>query len=479
MVATFTAALTGVSSYQSIRQYQELRSGWSWDLAYYNQWYWSLTQGDGILTVRPISAYAQEGPSIWRMNYLAPIRLALAPIYPLAPGPLVLILIQNVMFWWVIPAAYTLVRSETRSEAVAFSAAMLVPLTPLFWPLVWNDFRELQLAAPFVLWAVQGVRSRAVGWAALGIAGMLACRQEYAVMVATFAFLPPREPETLGVTLRWRRTTFLIGLFWLMFGFFGYLSLLNGPGTADAFIGQFLGPKAPFDQTLETSLETLFLGMGAWAVLACLVPRVAILALPWVWGTCSERWAMRLLSTSDWHAVRYVMPMAAMVLAAGLIGYAQVANWLLPRRFGRALMTLSWVCAALVCAVGLRDVTDRLAHAPVPIDREEAEEVWSWIRQVGADDAVMVDYELSAPLSSRRLIFGCELDANLPKGFPRLGPEFRWLFIRNTNRFYNFLLDQGFEVVHRGQYVTVARRRVAVSARNSDYFRFCANTNSR
>ena len=67
-----------------------------------------------------------------------------------------------------------------------------------------------------------------------------------------------------------------------------------------------------------------------------------------------------------------------------------------------------------------------------------------------ADDALMVDYEVSAPLSSRRQIYGCELDANLPQGFPQLGPEFRWLFIRNTNRFYNPLLEQGFEIVHHG-----------------------------
>ena len=40
-VAVLTAALTGVSSYQSIRRYQDLRSGWSWDLAYYNQWFWA------------------------------------------------------------------------------------------------------------------------------------------------------------------------------------------------------------------------------------------------------------------------------------------------------------------------------------------------------------------------------------------------------------------------------------------------------
>ena len=199
LVAMLTAALTCFSTYHAIRGYEELRSGWSWDLAYYNQWFWALTKGDGILTVRPVSAYAQEGPSIWKMNYLAPIRLALVPLYRLAPDPVTLLLIQNVMFWWVIPAAYTLVRSETDSELAALSAAALVPFTPLVWPLVWNDFRELQLAGPFVLWAVQGIRSRSAGWATLGIAGMLACRQEYAVMVATFAFIPPRDRESLGL----------------------------------------------------------------------------------------------------------------------------------------------------------------------------------------------------------------------------------------------------------------------------------------
>ncbi len=190
MVAVLTTTLTAVSAYQSIHRYHELRSGWSWDLAYYNQWFWSSTLGDGLLTVRPFSAYGHEGPSIWRMNYLAPIRLLLIPIYRLAPGPITLLLIQNVVFWWAVPAAYTLVRSETRSEPVSLLASALVPLTPLFWPLVSNDFRELQLAAPFVLWAVQGIRSRSTPWAAIGIAGMLACRQEYALMIATFAFLP-------------------------------------------------------------------------------------------------------------------------------------------------------------------------------------------------------------------------------------------------------------------------------------------------
>src|SRR5207248_9304781 len=103
-----------------------------------------------------------------------------------------------------------------------------------------------------------------------GIAGMLACRQEFAIVVATLALLPPRRPEPLSVTLRWRRATVLIGLCWVVFGFFGYLKCLVGRGAPDAFLDQFLGPQAPLHETLETSAAVLILGMGGWAVLACL-----------------------------------------------------------------------------------------------------------------------------------------------------------------------------------------------------------------
>ena len=338
LVASLTAALTAVTTVQALRRYHELRAGWSWDLAYYNQWFWSLTQADGQLSVRPVASYAEEGPSVWKMNYLAPIRLALVPFYRIHPDPRTLLVIQNIMFWWIIPAAYTLARSESRSEAIAVSAAALVPFAPLLWPLVWNDFRELQLALPFVLWAVEGIRGRRVGLAAVGVLGMLACRQEFAVMVATFAFLPPREPEELTRTLKWRQALFSIGLAWLLFGFFGYLRFKVAPGAPNQFIDQFLGPRATVLQTLETSADLLIYGLGAWALFACLAPRVVILAVPWIWSLCNGRWSLRFLATEEWHHVRYTVLPVAMILAAGIIGYA---------RLGRLAQGIS---GRLVCA---------------------------------------------------------------------------------------------------------------------------------
>ncbi len=457
-VIVLSAALTALSTYQSLRRYENLQSGWSWDLAYYNQWFWSLTHGAGEITVRPVAAYAQEGPSIWKMNYLAPIRLAIAPFYAIAPDPRTLLVIQSVVFWWIIPAAYSLVRAESQSEIAALSAAGLVPMAPLLWPLVWNDFRELQLAAPFVLWAINGIRGRSVPLAAIGSAGMLACRQEFAVMLATFCILPPREPESLSVSLRWRRATLLGGTIWLLFGFFAYLRFAVGRGAPDAFIDQFLGPRASVAETLVTAGQALLFGLGAWAFLACLVPRVALLAVPWIWGISNGRWAMRLLATTEWHSVRYVEPMVIMVLAAGLIGYARLSTWLLKRRGRLISLILLWLAAAFVCGVGLNHVVGLLSRAPVTFDRDETREIWSWVREVGPDDAVMADYEVSAPLSSRRKLYSYILDANLPRGFPQLGPEFRWLFIRNDYPLLGRLLEQGFDVVHRGKVLTIAHR---------------------
>jgi hypothetical protein len=458
LIACLTAGLTALTTAQSLRRYHELRSGWSWDLAYYNQWFWSLTQSDGRISVRPVAGYAEEGPSIWKMNYLAPIRLLIVPFYMIHPDPRTLLVIQNVVFWWVIPAAYTLARAESKSEWIALSAAALVPFTPLLWPLVWNDFRELQLAIPFVLWAVQGVRGRQAGLAALGIGGMLACRQEFAVLAATFAFLPAREPEGLTRTLNWRLVLFNLGLIWLFFGFFGYLSVKASPHAASQFLEQFLGPRATLQETLETSADFLAWGLGAWALFACLAPRVAILALPWIWSLCNGRWSLRYLGTEEWHHVRYTVLPVAILLATGLVGYAHLGSGLSKLKRGAFALAVIWTMAAAGCLLGVQELRRRMSEIPQPITAEEADAVHYWIGQVGADDCVLATYEVTAPLSSRRCLFSYILDQNKPKGFPTLGPEFRWVFLRNNNLDYNLFLNQGFDIVHRGSFVTILRR---------------------
>ena len=166
----------------------------------------------------------------------------------------------------------------------------------------------------------------------------------------------------------------------------------------------------------------------------------------------------------EWHHIRYVMPLVVLVMASGLVGYARLGRLYSRRgRWGWAGLALAWVCAVMICGVGLRDVTARLARVPVPIDRAEAQQIWSWIHQVDPGAAVIADYQVSAPLSSRRRLYSYVLYANQPRGYPRLDPDFRWLFVRTDYPFLKLLLEQGFEIVHRGRYLTIARR-VAVTA---------------
>jgi hypothetical protein len=458
LVAGLTVAMIALTFERTRFLYDTFRIGWSWDLAYYNQWYWSMLFGDQTLTVRPMAAYATEGPAVWRMNYLSPLRFLLLPVYAASPGPRTLLTIHAVLFWLTLPAAFTLVRSESRSDLVALFAVALVPLTPLLWPLAWNDFREIQLCLPFVLWGVQGVRSRSVWLTAVGIAGMFACRQEMAVVVATFALLPAREPEPFARTIKWGRGLLLCGILWFLV-FVIYLRAVVASNAPDLYLTQFTGPKAALGETLRTASSILFLGMGGWALLMVLAPRASILALPWLWGLASGKFALRFLATEQWHEVRYTVPFVATGLAAGLIGYGQLATWLRWEGRDRRWMVAAWITAAAISLLAMGSIRNLVARQPVPMAEDEVAAVWSWIDQVGPDDGALAVYEVTAPLSSRRWLYSYILDSNKPRNYPNLPPEIQWVFYRNSDGPTDAFLSQGFTVVHKGKFLNVLRRK--------------------
>ena len=166
----------------------------------------------------------------------------------------------------------------------------------------------------------------------------------------------------------------------------------------------------------------------------------------------------RYLATEEWHHVRYTVPPLAMTMAAGLIGYSRLSAWLAPRRGGWFALALVWILAVLSFSAGLSKMADRMARIPQPISLQEAEAINYWISQVGPSDGVLATYEVTAPLSSRRRLFSYILDQNKPKGFPKLGPEFSWAFVRSKEFDPTVFLDQGFEIVHMGDFLTIFRR---------------------
>jgi hypothetical protein len=96
---------------------------------------------------------------------------------------------------------------------------------------------------------------------------------------------------------------------------------------------------------------------------------------------------------------------------------------------------------------------------PPPVDAADVEPYWAWASQVEPDDAVLASYEFTAPLSSRKALYSHVLTVNEPKGYPRLGPEFRWIFwkVPGLDPAVTFV-PQGFAVVHRGPSLVVLRR---------------------
>ncbi len=457
-VWALAGALAAVTTAESLRRYREFRSGWAWDLAYNNQWFWALVFGDRTLSICPVNHWGNEGPSIWNRTHLDPIRLPCAPIYALFPGPETLLVIHNAIVWCLVPAVFGLVRSESGSARRALLAAALVPLTPLLWPLAWNDYREMTLALPFIAWAIQGYRDRRPGLAALGIGGMLLCREEYGILVATLALLPPRPGEDIGTTYRWMRAATALGVGWFLLGFLGYQYFFVSRYAPEQYVGHFGGPKPGLVPTAGVALELLAFGLGPWALLAALAPRFALLALPWVVGLVRGRWSLDSMDTVRWSQVRYTTPIVGLVVAAGAIGFARLAGRAARARGGRWLVAALWAATAAGLWAARAEVVARLERVPRPIARDEAEEVWRWIGRVAPGDGVIAHYEMTAPLSSRRHLYSYVMDHNRPRGYPRLGPEIRWIFYFDNDLDPAKLVAQGFEPAHRGRAVRIYRR---------------------
>ncbi len=459
-VAALTTVLIVGNAREAIRRYRALDSGWSWDLAYYNQWFWSLTQGDGLITVRPAASYGQEDPSIWRANYLAPIRLAIAPIYALRPGPETLLAVEAVLLWMVVPAAFVLARGESGSVPFGLAAACLVPLTPLLVPIASNDFRELQLAIPFVVLAVEGMRGRRRWLATAGIAGMLACRQEYAVLVASLGLIPPRQPEDLGRTARWVRASFYAGVAWWLI-FLLYLGLARGYGAVAGYLLQFASAKSPFQAALPAAGEIILLGLGAWSAMLVGLPRMWLVVVPWAWCVARAGQTMGVVGTEYWSSIRYMAPLAGVGIAAGLVGLCRSARLIdlpgsrLVRFAGRAGLL---AVAALGLLAARAAMQSQFSYAPAAVSRAEADALSAWIGRVGPADGVLTDYPLAAPLSSRKTLKSYRMTTDRPWGYPSIGADYQWVFARPADLAPTMLTAQGFEVVHRGETTWVFHR---------------------
>jgi hypothetical protein len=457
LVGILTSAVIALTAFLELSRYWEFRCAWPWDLAYYNQWFWALLFGDGNLTVRPFGNFGVEGPSIWRANYLAPVRFIIVPFYWIYPSPCTLLIFQSVIFWLCIPAAFRLTWSESGSVAVALSAVILVPLTPLLWPMAQNDFRELQVGLPFIVWAVHAYRERIKWLAVVSVLCLLACRQEYALVVATLAFVRSRVPEKTHHGRRWAAAAIATGVTWAAV-YFAYLAASSGTEAPQEYVRQFGANSLPFGQRMTMASALVFIGLASWAVLASLAPRVFLMCVPWALALPSGLFDLQMLSAPRWTRVRYAAPLVGVILSAGLIGYAHIGRWAAGHRRGSSILVLVWLATSTGLVAATHDIFSRMARVPAWVQPSDVSPAWEWIGRVKPDEGVLSSYEFAPPLSTRRLLFSEAIPLNHPPGFPRLLPEIRWIFIKPQGVPWTVFTSQGFRPVYRGHSVWILHR---------------------
>ena len=234
-------------------------------------------------------------------------------------------MVEAVLLWMVVPAAFVLAKGESGSVFLGLASACLVPLTPLLVPIAANDFRELQLAIPFIVLAVEGMRGRRRWLATAGIAGMLACRQEYAVLVASLGLIPPRQPEDLGRTARWVRAD-LLRRGRLVADLPALPRVRPGLRHRDWIHPPVRGAKVPFEAALPAAGEIILLGLGAWSAMLVGLPRMWLVVFPWAWCVARAGQTIGGVGTEYWSSVRYMAPLAGVGIAAGLVGLCRAVR---------------------------------------------------------------------------------------------------------------------------------------------------------
>jgi hypothetical protein len=89
---------------------------------------------------------------------------------------------------------------------------------------------------------------------------------------------------------------------------------------------------------------------------------------------------------------------------------------------------------------------------PERVPDSDVAQIWSEIATINPDHGVIAPYELTAPLSSRRLLYSYVMDVNKPKGWPNQIPDtIRHVFIARAMFPEANWQNQGFTKVWTGR----------------------------
>ena len=376
----------------------------AWDLGYYQQLVWSISQGHGFYS------------SFARANslgiHLEPILVVPAAVERFWPSPVVLLLFSSAALAATAPAAYMFFRAVLPAERVEspwLAVALSAPIP--FWAATQEAARDFfhpeNIALPLALLAAwAGVRGhRAATWTLCVLA--LACNENQAYTVAVIAVLL----YLYGAPVIKGQAPFilLLGGGWFLIGTGIVQQQFRDFGATVASYGWLAGadPMAIWSALLrpEALLATGVIVASMFA-LPVLAPRWLLLVLPtYVAGALSDHASDNTLS------LHHVLPLLFPLIVAGGIG----ARKLVEMRWLRPAVALVAVLPAVLLGWGTGRFPPALGSQPVLYSQPLAvAQLRTATSMIPSDARVNADPGLTVWLANRQAIgqFPDTLDAN-------------------------------------------------------------------
>jgi uncharacterized membrane protein len=181
----------------------------TFDLAYYVQALWQLLHGRFSVSVEGVPLLG---------NHVEPVVLLLAPLFALYQHPLVLVFVQNAALAAMAPLGFSVARRLGLGQTSAALLASALLLSPATGYVALHEFHPEAFAAPFVLLIIHARQTNSAGLHWVGIAALLACKENMALLVATYCavhLLLERE-RPLAQLRRWYVWPLALSMGWLL-----------------------------------------------------------------------------------------------------------------------------------------------------------------------------------------------------------------------------------------------------------------------
>jgi hypothetical protein len=273
-------------------KYASLRSTYAYDLGFFHNIAFNQALGRDTAYLFAASWFSpgdHDGPSVYRSNHFSPMRLILLPqVYRLWPHMATFLTLHSLMIGAGAAALYYLGTRRTGRTWIGLLLAGSYLAHPAVLHMAFNDFREIQLGVAPALFALAfHAEGRRVPFLAAALL-MLACRGEYAFLLACFGPLNWRLTATGKRDPFWWGAPLLLAVAWLLLAGLYYHAAYGVFFPWGAKLGATASGGALF--TLVERLPAFLRTMLLPAALGVLTPEAFAVALPFVAGAASVRW---------------------------------------------------------------------------------------------------------------------------------------------------------------------------------------------